>query len=64
MRVLTVPCNASIVLQLIVPLGNESVHSIPSQVLKKEKRNTCMLILEMWHDILIIPTFLLGFLFG
>ena len=32
---------------------------IPSQVSKKRKKSTCMLILEMWHDCFILTTFLL-----
>ena len=35
------------------------MHWIPLQVSKKKKRNTCMLIWEMLHDVIILTTFLL-----
>ena len=35
------------------------MHCIPLQVSKKKKRNICMRIWEMLHDLIILTTFLL-----
>ena len=35
------------------------MYCIPSQVSKKKNRSTCTLTLEMWHDFIILTTFLL-----
>ena len=54
----TMPWNASIALQIIIPLRNQSVHWISFQVSKNRKRSTCTLILEKCNDFTIRTTFL------